>query len=106
MELRRSLDKKETYLYGTLFALVHDNLLAFEKHKQGKLGIWGRARASSRNSTIDKFVGKLFSYKDDQGHNDPTTEIIADLTFISQNNEVWGDITDEQVKFVKNLVAG
>ena len=104
--LHQSLDKKEIYLYGTLFALVHDNLVAFEKHKLGKLGIWGRARASSRNNAIDKFVRKLFSYKDSQGHSNPAAAIVTDLAAIRADSDLWADISEEQVDYVKKLVAG
>lgn len=104
--LHRTLDKKEAYLYGTLLALVSENLAAMEKHKRGELGMWGRARASSRNTTIDKFVQKLFSHKEGQGFSNPASEIIADLSFIDQDYETWGDVTTEQVCFVKKLVAG
>ena len=104
--LHRTLNKKEVYLYGTLLALVNENFVAMEKHRRGELGMWGRARASSRNSTIDKFVVKLFSYKEGQGCSNPANEILADLSFIDQDYETWGDVPTEQVAFVIKLVAG
>lgn len=100
------LDKKETYLYGTLLELVHEQLVAWNKHQQGKLGIWGRARASSRNGTIDKFVQKIIDYKAAHGQADPTEEIVKDLALIRQDNAVWDGISDEQIEFLKKLLAG
>jgi hypothetical protein len=100
------LDKKETYLYGTLLELVHEQLIAWEKHQQGKLGMWGRARASSRNETIDKFVQKIIDYKAGRGQGDPIGEIMEDLTFIQQDNAVWGGISNEQIEFLGNLLTG
>ena len=101
-----NLDKKETYLYGTVLQLVRDNLAALEKHQQGKLGFWGRARANSRNGTIDKFVQKIINHKVKTGRPDPIGEIVRDLTFILQDDNVWNDITEEEVVMLRTLIAG
>ncbi len=100
------MDKKETYLYGTLLALVQDNLLALEKHKKGKLGFWGRARASSRNSAIDKFIQKIIDYKDKRGSPEPIDEMVQDLSFIRRDTEVWDDVSEEQLDMVRKLLIG
>ena len=100
------MDKKETYLYGTLLALVQDNLRALEKHKKGKLGFWGRARATSRNGTIDKFIQKIIDYKDKRGSDDPIDKMVQDLSFIRRDTEVWDDIADEQLDMVRKLLIG
>ena len=100
------MDKKETYLYGTLLALVQDNLLALEKHQKGNLGFWGRARASSRNGTIDKFIQKIIDYKSKHGNGEPIDEIVQDLSFIRRDTEVWDDVSDEQLDMVRKLLIG
>lgn len=100
------IDKKETYLYGTLLELVREQLVAWEKHQQGKLGMWGRARASSRNGTIDKFMQKIIDYKTAHRQGDPVEEIVGDLAFIQQDNAVWDGISDEQVDFLRKLLTG
>ena len=100
------MDKKETYLYGTLLALIQDNLEALEKHQQGKLGIWGRARASSRNSAIDKFIQKIIDYKSKCGRENPVDEMVRDLSDIRLDTEVWDDVSDEQLDMVRILLKG
>ena len=100
------IDKKETYLYGTLLELVREQLVAWEKHQQGKLGMWGRARASNRNGAIDKFVQKVIDYKSAHGQGDPVQEMVKDLAFIQQDNAVWDGISDDQIEFVRKLLTG
>jgi len=104
--LNRNLDKKETYSYGTLLALIQENLVALEKHRRGKLGIWARTRASSRNSAIDKFVQKIIDRKAACGNNDPIEEIVLDLAFIQQDTGVWDDVSDEQLDMLRKLLTG
>ena len=99
-------DQKEKYLYGTLLALVRDNLAALDRHQQGKLGLWGRSRASNRNRAIDKFVQKLIDYKSKQGCSDPTSAIISDLARIEKDENQWGDIDTRPVDFLIRLVNG
>ena len=100
------MDKKETYLYGTLLALIKDNLEALEKHQQGKLGVWGRARASSRNSAIDKFIQKIIHYKSKCGEENPIDYMVRDLSYIRLDTEVWDDVSDEQLDMVRMLLKG
>jgi hypothetical protein len=102
----RELDKKETYLYGTLLELTRENLAALEKHEKGVLGIWGRARASHRNEAIDKFVQKIIDRKVAADHADPIGEIVKDLEFIEQDTQVWDGISDASVKMVHKLISG
>ena len=104
--MSRNLDKKETYLYGTLLALIQENLVAFEKHQQGKLGFWGRSRASSRNSAIDKFVQKVIDYKSAHGDDDPIGAMERDLAYIQQDSRVWDDISDDQLGMLRKLLTG
>ncbi len=104
--MNRTLDKQETYLYGTVLQLVRDNLAAMEKHQQGKLGLWGRARANSRNGAIDKFAQKIFDYKVKTASLDPIGEIVQDLTFIHHDNNVWDDVTEDEVVMLRTLIAG
>ena len=100
------MDKKETYLYGTLLALIRDNLEALEKHQQGKLGFWGRARASSRNGAIDKFIQKIVDYKSKRGQDNPIDDMVGDLSYIRQDNEVWDDVSDDQIDMLRKLITG
>ena len=104
--MNRTLGKKETYLYGTLLALVEENLVAIEKHQQGKLGVWGRARASSRNGAIDKFVQKIINHKLARGQDDPIDEMVLDLAFIQNDVDVWDDVSDAQLDMLRKLLTG
>lgn len=99
-------DKKETYLYGTLLELVREQLAAWDKHQRGELGMWGRARASSRNNTIDKFVQKVIDHKDVSGHSEPIDRIVEDLESIRRDTSEWGDVSDEQLDFLRKLLVG
>ena len=104
--MSRELDKKETYLYGTLIALIQDNLVALEKHRQGNLGFWGRSRASSRNSTIDKFVQKIIDHKAARGDADPIEEIVRDIAYIQLDSHVWDDVSDDALSMLRKLLTG
>ena len=104
--MNRNLDKKETYLYGTLLALIQENLVALDKHQQGKLGFWGRARASSRNGAIDKFIKKIITHKSARGHDDPIDEMVLDLMHIQQDTQVWDGVSDDQLDMLRKLLTG
>ena len=99
-------DKKETYLYGTLLELVREQLIAWDKHQRGELGMWGRARASSRNSTIDKFLQKISDHKSARGESDPVQQIVGELDLIRRDTNDWGDVSDAQLDFVRKLLVG
>jgi len=99
-------DKNETYFYGTLLELAREQLISWDKHQRGKLGMWGRARASSRNGAIDKFVQKLIDHKVARGIADPVANIVEDLEFIQRDSSVWDDISDDQLNFLRKLLIG
>lgn len=99
-------EKKEAYLYGTLLELVREQLIAWDKHRRGKLGMWGRARASSRNNTIDKFLQKIIDHKDAHGHSEPVDKVVEDLETIRRDTSEWGAVSDEQLDFLRKLLVG
>ena len=104
--MSRTLDKEETYLYGTILALVQKQLAALEKHQRGELGIWGRARANSRNGAIDKFAQKIIDLKIASESVDPIAEIVEDLEFIRRDSRDWDGISDPEVDMLRKLIAG
>ena len=100
-----NLDRKETYLYGTLLALVQEQLDAIDKRVSGRLGFWGRSRMSARNQTMMKFLRKIITHKISTGAIDPLTSVAIDLECIEQDNAVWDDISREQLEYVRNVLA-
>ena len=85
--MERLLDKKDTYLYGTLLALVKEQLAAVQKQVSGGgLGMWGKARFSSRTKEIQKFLFKIFQKKQVTVGDLAFTEMAADLDYIEEDN--------------------
>lgn len=99
------MGKTEIYLWGTLLALVREQLAAIDEHVAGKLGFWGKARFSSRTRAIQKFVIKLRKKKA-EAHGDSTIHaLVADLDYIADRREIWADITPEQVTYVRRILV-
>ena len=99
-----SLDKKEIYLYGTLLALIREQLESVDKVSGGKLGFWGKNRMQARNKEIDKFLRKIIEHKFGQGFSDPLEQILSDLELIRNDNNVWGDISTNQLEYISNIL--
>ena len=57
-------------MWGTLLALVREQLSAIEEQATGRLGMWGRARFGPRNKEIQKFLFELWTRKTGT-HGDP-----------------------------------
>lgn len=102
-----SLDKTEVYLYGTLFALVAEQLTAIESHVEGQLGFFGRMRLQSRTGTITNFVAKLVQHKQD-GDGDALQQIWDDLERIAMETDegVWKGVRREHLEYLRNLIRG
>ena len=100
-----SLDKKETYLYGTLLALAQEQLDAIEKKIQGRLGFWGKSRMSARNHELTKFLLKIIEHKVGKGSVDPLSSLVDDLELIEADQQVWNDISADQLEYVRNVLA-
>jgi len=77
-----SLDKKETYLWGTLLALVKEQLDAIDKSISGSLGFWGKSRMQARNKEMEKFLKKLVEYKVSRYGENTMEALIKDMDFI------------------------
>ena len=98
------MDKKETYLWGTLLALVREQLSAIEKHVQGSLGMWGKARFGSRNKAIQKFFVALLERKA-ISHGDMAVDALrSDLEFIENDKPIWDDITAAEIDYVRSIM--
>ena len=97
--------KKETYLYGQLVSLTRDNLAALDKHLDGRLGIWGKTRLSSRSRRINEILRQIFFLKSEAGNftvDHLLIEIDKDLDAL---HRTWDDVTQEELKYMKSLTA-
>ena len=100
------MNKKDIYLWGTLLALVREQLTAIDKQVQGSLGIWGKARFNSRNKEVQKFLFKLLQRKA-QSHGDFAVEALhADIENIEKDNQTWHNITSQEIQYVRNILGG
>jgi len=102
------MDAKDTYLWGTLLALVREQLAAIEKQVAGDLGMWGKMRSQSRNKAMQKFLFKLFLRKV-QAHGDDAAKAMhamqAELEQIEKDKKTWSDITPEELQYVRNILG-
>ncbi len=103
--MERRLDKKETYLYGTFFALVKEQLGAVDKATDGLLGWWGKRRVQARNQAMGKFVKKILTHKAGKRAEDPMADFVKDLEFIELDDRVWGDIEPRQLEYVRDVLG-
>lgn len=100
------MDKKDIYIWGTLLALVREQLAAVDKQVQGTLGMWGKARFQSRGREIQKFLFKLLERKV-QSRGDGALEALrADLVAIETDNNTWHDVTPSELEYVRTILAG
>lgn len=101
------MDKKDTYLYGTLLALVKEQLSAIQKQVSGGgLGMWGKARFSSRTTEIQKFIVKILERKQAATENQALAEMVVDLDGIRDDKRVWTDVTQEELDYVRSILSG
>ena len=77
-------DNKEHYLYGTLLALLEDQLEAIGKLTRKQLSLWGKYRIQPRGREIGNFVQKIQNHKINKGVRDINESIIKDLQLISE----------------------
>ena len=99
------LDKTELYLWGTLFALVKEQLEAINKAATGSLGIWGRSRMQARNKELEKFLKKLIEHKISSYGVDVMGALLKDIEFIKQDNQIWGDVSTSELEYVQSLLS-
>lgn len=100
------MDKKETYLWGTLLALVREQLDAINKYSS--LGFWEKSRMQSRNKAMIKFMKKLCKYKISKFGESSTfpphlDKLLQDLQFIEQDTQEWGDVNSCQLEYVRKI---
>lgn len=99
------MDKNETYLWGTLLALVREQLAALEKHSRGKLGMWGKARIGARNKEMQKFLFKLLEHKAKVYGDSAIEGLISDLEAIEKDQNVWRDIASEEIDYLRTILS-
>ncbi len=103
--MERQIDKKETYLYGTLLALVREQLGAIQKQVSGRLGMWGKSRFNARTKEIQKIMFQIFQKKEGAFGEQAVPEMLADLDFIESDNRVWSDIKPEELQYLRNILS-
>jgi len=99
--------KKEIYLYGTLLALVREQLDAFDKQVTSGLGFWARARLGSRTKEMQKFVFKILTIKagNDQSMADAIEGMAADLEAIESDRTTWADIRPQELDYLRSILS-
>lgn len=101
------MNKKDTYLWGTLLALVREQLAAIDKQVQGSLGIWGKSRFQSRTKEVQKILFKLHLRKaKSHGDDGAVGALHADIESIETDNQTWHDITSQEIQYVRNILSG
>lgn len=99
------MDKKNIYLWGTLLALVREQLDAIDKQVGGRLGIWGKSRFHSRSKQLQKFLFELYHRKA-QTHGDQAVQaLLEDLQQIENDKNTWKDITQNELEYVRNMLG-
>jgi hypothetical protein len=101
-----ALDSTEVYLYGTLFALVKEQLDAVNRHAEGKLGFWGKGRIQPRTRTITKFLIRVLQHKQSAHGGDAIQRIADDLDFMVVDRGLWKDVAVEQVEYIRGILRG
>ena len=102
---QRKVTKKETYLYGQLFALPKENLAAINKLTEGKLGMWGKARLQPRTNRILQVLLQLYGNKQKQGISTDDIafdEIERDILFLYGK---WGDISKDELEYLQSIMT-
>ena len=95
--------KKETYLYGQLFALAKEQLAALDKRIEGRLGIWGKNRLNARTRRLSKVLQEIFILKIKSDVNDPDlvlSEINKDLVSLRR---AWDDVSQGELDYLKSM---
>lgn len=99
------MNNQDIYLWGTLLALVREQLAAVDKHLNGRLGIWGRARFHARTKEMGNFVIKLLQHKA-QSYGDGAVDALhADLATIENDSHAWQDVTSQELEYVRVFLA-
>jgi beta-lactamase class D len=99
------LDKKEIYLWGTLLALVKEQLEAINKTATGSLGFWGKSRIQARNKEMEKFLKKLIEHKLSCYGDDVMDALLKDIEFIKQDNQIWGDVSTSELEYIRSVLG-
>lgn len=98
------MSRKEIYLWGTLLALVREQLSALQKLTRGTLGIWGKSRINARNKAIQKFTFKLLQEKSKNNNDSFIEALFLDLEEIEKDQDIWMDITSEEINYMKTIL--
>lgn len=101
---KMKMEAKDTYLYGTLFALVKEQLDAIDLQISGGLGMWAKMRFQSRTKEIEKFVRKILKRKIANHGEQALQLVIDDLEHIESNKELWSDVSSAQIEYVRNIL--
>lgn len=69
--------------------------------------MWNKARGAARESKIEKTLLEILKRKLDKhpNENEWGKLLIADLSFIAEDNEIWGDVDTEQINYVIQLAG-
>ncbi len=98
------LNKKEIYLWGTLLALVKEQLEAINKVTSGSIGFWGKGRIKSRNKAMEKLLKKLIAHKISRFGEEAVGELLKDIAFIHQDRKVWGEVNSSHLNYVRKVL--
>jgi len=98
------LESKENYLYGTLFALVKEQLDTIDVQISRGLGMWAKMRFQARTKEIGKFVTKILKLKKARYGDKAVPIFLDDLEYIESDEELWNDVTSGQVEYVRNIL--
>jgi len=101
---KMKLESKENYLYGTLFALVKEQLDTIDVQISRGLGMWAKMRFQARTKEIGKFVTKILKLKKARYGDKAVPIFLDDLEYIESDEELWNDVTSGQVEYVRNIL--
>ncbi|MCK5897817.1 MAG: hypothetical protein KAG10_10335 [Methylococcales bacterium] len=97
------LDSDVSYLYGILFDRTAKQVLMEKKQLTGTLGVWGRSRLSKRAKDIEKIIFHIFEKKNTD-YQQIISEILIDLDYIEANNDTWGNVSLDELIYLRNLL--
>ena len=97
------LDPNVAYLYSILFERIAKQVLMEKKQLSGTLGVWGRSRLTKRTKEIEKIIFHIFEKKNTD-YQQIISEILIDLDYIEVNNDIWGAVTLEELRYLRRVL--